>query len=185
MKRKSFFVAVLVFAGFTLWAQSQKPKYTAAVAAGLVGGESGPALQLQAVNGVRYRTWTAGLGAGLDYYHTRSVPFFLAVEKAFTQKPKTGFVYLAGGYNHPWLKQDEPLLVLNKKGGLFAGGGVGFSTPVWGSHRFFLSTGYQVKKLTKTVNSMPWLSRWPLPEEAYRDYVYTLGCFTLNAGLAF
>lgn len=186
MRKKSFLIAVFVSAAFSLPAQPQKPAYTAAVAAGLAGGESGPVFQLQAANGLRYKTWSAGIGVGLDYYHTRSVPLFLLLNKAFTPNAKTAFVYLDGGYNYPWLKaEDEELFVTDKKGGLYAAGGIGFALPVWGAHGFFLSTGYQVKRLTKTVNTMPWLSVWPPPKEAYRDYVYTLGCLSLKAGLRF
>lgn len=186
MKRKSFLAALFVFAVFVLPAQPQKPVYSGAVAVGLVGGESGPAGQLQAVNGLRYKTWSAGIGAGLDYYHSRSVPLFLSLSKAFTPKAKTAFAYLDGGYNLPWLKsEDENLFVTDKKGGLYAAGGLGFVVPVWGTRGFFLSAGYGVKRLTKTVNIMPWISVWPPPKEAFRDYVYTLGCLSLKAGLRF
>lgn len=187
MGKRFFFVVACAFGCLPVSAQNAKLNYTAHISAGLVGGENGPALQLQAVSGVAYKTWSAGIGAGIDYYHTRTVPLFLDLRKTFSARPKAGFVYASGGYSLPWASRANKesvayAFVTDSKRGKYAEAGLGFYVPAFQTHRLFLSAGWQVKTFTQSVNTMPWLSVWPPPKEAYRDYDYTLTCFTFKAG---
>lgn len=188
MRKKFILVAAFAFGSLLVLAQRAKPQYTAHISSGLVGGEAGPALQLQAVNGIKYKTWAAGIGVGIDYYHTRTVPLFLDLRKAFSEKSKAGFVYASGGYNVPWASKANQesaayAFVMDAKRGAYAEGGIGFSVPAFKKHQWFVSAGWQVKTFTNTVNTMPWSSMWPPPKEAYRDYDYMLTCFTFKMGL--
>lgn len=174
-----------MLASLCVCAQKTKPHYAVSAAVGFNGGNSEPAFAGQLVNGIQYKTWSAGIGVGLDYYHTRSVPVFLALRKAALAKPKTAFFYADAGYNKPWLHDDDKFLVKKGKGGFYGEGGVGYAQPAFKTKTLFMSLGWRVKKLTRVTNVMPYLSIWPPPETAWRDYDYTLTTLALKLGLTF
>lgn len=130
----------------TMKAQRKGLKLQSVVQAGLLEGEAGSALQLQAIERVRYRTWSAGIGAGLDYYGIRTIPLFLDIRKAFGSKEKTAFVYADGGYNFPWLREKDKLYSGSEsKGGLYYEAGIGYQLPVLKGSGLTFSAGYSYK----------------------------------------
>ena len=58
---------------------------------GLLEGEQKSKLQLQTMNGIKYRTWFIGLGTGIDWYYLRSIPIFLSLNRDFLQKKNRNF----------------------------------------------------------------------------------------------
>ena len=165
----------------------QKPvvRYSGNVAVGLLAGANKNALQVQLVNGVKYQTWQGGLGVGLDDYNIRSVPLFLQLRKALTAKPAAPFVYVDAGYHRPFLKEAEKFLTEVKKGGFYGEGGIGYEMPALKKHGFFFGLGWRVKMYTLKVNTKPYLSVWPAPPDAFRDYDYTLTAVVLKTGFRF
>jgi hypothetical protein len=85
---------------------NSKPVFHAVLNAGLVTGASDHDLHLQFINGLQYKTWFAGVGAGLDYYYLRSVPLFFHGRKTFSD-PYIPFLYGNVGWNMPWLKKEQ------------------------------------------------------------------------------
>src|SRR5687768_4020311 len=80
MKRNIAFILLLfLFQGIA--AQKQKPKFTSINQAGVTWGGSGQTLQLQSINGIFYKTFSAGVGVGLDYYWQRTIPLFIDLRK--------------------------------------------------------------------------------------------------------
>ena len=158
--------------------------------AGILIGHAENALQLQTVNGLTRKTWFAGLGVGLDYYHVRSIPVFLDVRKMILNKQKSPFVYADGGYNFPFLSKrntSESLWIgdYNKGGGLYYEAGFGYKVDVSKKMQLLFSAGYSYKRLAQTVNVMPWLSIWPPPKEAYEVYEHTLRRVAMKVGIGF
>jgi hypothetical protein len=155
---------------------------------GILGGNSEANPQLQTINGINSKTWFAGLGIGLDYYYLRTVPIFIDVRKNIFNKAVTPFVYADGGYSFPW-KPDRINItwdgVVNTEGGAYYELGIGYKTPVFKKLQLLFSAGYSYKNLSTTINSMPWLSIWPPPREAYEHYEYSLRRVTIKAGLSF
>ena len=184
--RSHIFLLIFHF-GLTLFATAQKKniQYSGNISAGVLSGQSSAALQLQLVQGVQYKTWSAGIGAGLDYYHTRSVPLFLQLRKTIKVNPETPFVYLNGGFNVPWVQAEKEFFATGYTRGFYGEGGIGYEVPVLKKHRLFFSGGWQVKTYTATMNTMPWLSSWPPPSHAFRDFDYTLNTLAVKAGLRF
>lgn len=186
MKTK-FFLSLLLFQ-FTLNMQAQKKelKFQSVIQVGLLEGEQGSALQLQTIQGLKCKTWSAGVGVGLDYYHTRTIPLFLDVRKALGRKENTVFVYVGGGYNFPWLKEVDKIGFENdSKGGLYYDAGIGYQLPVFKTQQLFFSAGFSQKNFSKTYNSMPYLSIWPPPPQAYQQYKYLVRRLSIKAGLRF
>ena len=187
MTVRVIFCALLLISTLFLSAQGNKLRFQSSLASGLLMGEGDPGFQVQAINGVKYKTWSAGIGVGLDYYHTRTVPVFADLRKILSKGQKPAFVYISSGYSLPWLREADKTGFGNNdtKGGLYFDGGLGFLVPVLKSQQLFFSAGWTVKKFTKTVNTMPFLSIWPPPEEAWRDYEYTVSTISVKAGLRF
>lgn len=182
---KNYFLLLLLCAAITAKGQKTGLGYSGTVSIGVLSGKSSAELQLQMVNGVKFKTWSAGLGAGLDYYHTRSVPLFLQLRKTANANPHTPFFYLNGGFNVPWAQAEKELFVSGYTRGFYGEGGIGYEVPVLKNQRLFFSGGWQVKTFTATVNTAPWISVWPPPPHAFRDYDYTLKTLVVKAGLRF
>jgi hypothetical protein len=178
----ALFLFFLVAAGI---AQKPSVKYDASFSAGLLIGDKDNSFQLQAVNGMRYKTWAVGLGIGLDDYGTRSVPLFLQVKKAVQTKPEALFVYADAGYNMPYLKEADKTFTEKAKGGFYGEGGIGYELPVLKKQGVFFGLGWRVKTFTLKVNTMPFLSVWPTPEIAFRNYDYTLSSLVFKTGFRF
>jgi hypothetical protein len=170
-------------------AQAQKKgfRYNSIVQAGLLEGEQGSALQLQTIQGVKFKTWSAGIGAGLDYYHTRTIPLFLDVRKAFRNKEKAAFVYASGGYNFPWVKKyDATLLPLPEtNGGLYYTAGIGYQLPILKTSALFFTAGYSVKKLSTTIIDDVVIAIYPPQPLRTYLYQYSLERISIKTGLRF
>src|SRR5688500_14661728 len=121
---------MLLFMGLFLYSRAvgqesatkEKIQFQAIIQGGMLAGSSGYAGQLQTIQGVRYKTWSAGIGAGIDYYYERSVPLFLQLRKNIFMKPHTPFVYADLGGHSPWLKDGlakSGWMVQKSKGGLY------------------------------------------------------------------
>ena len=164
-------------------AQNTKVKFNSLLQVSLVDGEVGPAMALQTINGIQYKTWSGGVGVGLDYYHTRSIPLFLDVRKNILKSDKTPFVYVDGGYNFAWLTDEDKLYGgIESKGGLYYDAGIGYAVPVLKQSSLFFTAGYSSKKMTSNSVS--------LPVDIFSSYVppsykqeYTLRRISIKLGL--
>lgn len=179
---------IIVCLTLVLLAQAQKKRiqFQSMVQVGLLEGEVGSALQLQTINGIKYKTLSAGIGAGLDYYHTRSIPLFLDIRKAFGSNKKAPFIYVSGGYNFPWLRKAEKLwLVANTKEGMYYDAGVGYQLPVLKGSALFFSAGYSVKKFSTTNFDGVVIAIYPSPPLTYYENRYSLPRISVKTGLRF
>jgi hypothetical protein len=82
----------------------EKPRFSSLNYVGILEGETGTALQLQSVNGIKYKTWFTGIGAGIDYYYQRSVPLFISLAKFLPSGKRPFYFYADAGINFPWTK---------------------------------------------------------------------------------
>ncbi len=179
---------MIIFSAIVFLADAQKKvmKFQSLIQAGLLEGEQGSALQLQMVLGVKYKTWSAGGGAGLDYYYGRSIPLFIDVRKSFSGNANTPFLYADGGYNFSWLREKDKIgFESDSKGGLYLDAGIGYELPAFKTQKLFFSVGFSQKNFTKTYNSMPYLSIWPPPPQAYRTNEYVARRLSIKTGLRF
>jgi hypothetical protein len=153
---------------------------------GLHEGSVGSAFQLHTINGIRYKTWLAGVGTGLDYYRVRSIPVFLNVQKAFSHSANSPFVYAAGGYNFPWLREKDKdwMTTGESKGGLYFDAGIGYQLPVLKNSALYFSGGYSVKKYSSKsyYDAIPYYSG---PSPAVNTYDFTFRRLSIKTGLRF
>ena len=187
--RRIFFIVIVLMRFITGEANAQEKKKEhlslhSIFQEGIVTGESGTALQLQVINGIRYKTFFAGAGAGLDYYYERSVPIFLDLRKKIFNKSSAPLLYVDGGYAFLWQKTKDAGQT-DSHGGLFYELGAGYEIQIYKKLRLLLCAGYSYKGLSKTINKMPWLSVWPPPPNALDKYDYSLRRISLRAGFSF
>jgi hypothetical protein len=114
---RTFFAIIISLASFPLHAQEKEATagtvkscscgFQSVLQGGLLEGAVGPSWNLQTINGVYYKTWFAGIGAGLDYYSMRTVPLFMDFRKELFRKSRTPYLYADGGIHFAWLKNKE------------------------------------------------------------------------------
>jgi hypothetical protein len=188
MRRKIFIIIVLVrLITGEAFAQEERKEHLSFYSVfqeGIVTGESGTVLQLQLINGVKYKTFFAGAGIGLDYYYERSIPVFLDLRKKIFNNPAAPFLYADGGYAFLWQKEKD-IYQTDRSGGLFYELGAGYEIQVYKKLKLFLCAGYSYKSLSKTINKMPWLSVWPPLPNALDKYNYSLRRISFKAGFRF
>ena len=135
--------------------KSSNIKFQSSIKPGLLLGQihSKPSFTISTINGIQYKEWFTGIGAGIDYYGTkRSIPLFASVTRDFTVDKDTWFLYGNAGYNFPWLKDEEKMKNMDKykaTGGAFYELGAGFKFKVFNKTHFGFSAGYSLKQITE------------------------------------
>lgn len=185
MVMKTIFPFLLLLLTLPAISHSQTT-FESSVRGGLLEGDNGSAFQLQAVNGLRYKTWSVGLGVGLDYYMGRSFPLFFELRRSFGSTQKAPFVYAAGGYNFPWLKEAEKDWGFVKAdGGLYTDAGIGYQLPVMKKSLLFFSLGYSQKAYAKYQSAPIWIDFFPSPPAPTIKTDYTFRRLSIKTGLRF
>lgn len=155
--------------------------------AGFLAGSSDVKLQLETINGIKYKTYFVGAGIGLDYYYERSVPVFIDLRKNIFDRPQSPFVYADAGINFPWVDKTEKNWRFEYKKGAYYEFGAGYSFPVRKSLAVIISAGYSFKILSADEYSWNYFlsSYWP-PSSSYIDHhKYTLRRIGIKAGFSF
>lgn len=169
-------------------AQNKPFSFKSSVQVGLLEGEGGSAFQLHTINGFQHKTWFGGVGVGLDYYYTRTLPLFLSVRKDFHDGVKTPFLFVNGGYNVPWLREeDKDWYETTAKGGLYYDAGVGYQLHVFKTSALFFTLGFSQKNFSITQKD-GWMGIWPMPNpmpSPSRVFDYNLRRLSIQTGLRF
>lgn len=131
----------------------------------LINGNDAVSAGLQTVNGIAAKGWFAGVGVGLDFYRYRSVPLFIDLRKEIPIKKNKLFVYADGGYNLPWVKNQDVYREWTSngfykeeydyKGREYIDAGLGYAIDFKSGNAFLLSAGYSYKAFdaSKTTTS--------------------------------
>jgi hypothetical protein len=192
MKIKSFLLLpILLFTFYSLAAQkkSDKPRlqFSSQNYAGILEGGSGTSFQLQTINGLRYKTWFAGAGTGLDYYYQRSIPLFASVSKFFPKAKSALYFNADAGVDFPWSKSGFNDFEYRGKfcPSLYWAGGVGYRfASKKRSDGFLINLGYSYKHIVqKNKITQPCLIP-PCPTYDER-YDYRLKRLSLKMGWMF
>lgn len=147
---KKITLIIAVFSICSAISAQKKWKFGSQNYAGIMEGESGTALQLQTINGFRYKTWFTGVGTGIDYYYHRSIPLFISVSK-FLSSAKLP-LYFSGdiGINFPWLSNNLSYFEgpPDFSSSLYWAGGMGYKFRIKKSNDgVLLNIGYSYKHL--------------------------------------
>jgi hypothetical protein len=116
--------------------------------AGVLNGAKGAYLQIQTINGIKYKTWFAGAGAGLDTYFRSGYLLFLDVRKFILEKSQTPFLYADVGMHVVRDKTDRLSQWYEnqyERYGVYTEGGIGYKFGFHGKDRWVISAGYSYK----------------------------------------
>jgi hypothetical protein len=157
---------------------------------GLIEGEHGSAFQLETINGIKYKTWFAGAGTGIDWYYRRSIPVFISINQDFfKQRSRNFFVTASGGVNFPWEKNDynNDWGYTVKKGqpGIFWESGFGYKIGMGKTNdALLLQLSYSYKYMEEKIKNN-YTGFIPPPEYPDDHFHYHLKRLSLKAGWNF
>ena len=178
----SYLIAVLI--SLTVSAQ-EKLKFTSINMGGFVVGESESNGLIQTINGVTYKKLFTGIGVGIDYYKSKTIPLFIDIR---TSIAKTNFfVFADPGYNFPSKnKPDEKVAYYNTYdffGGFYAELGVGYKMRLTRKSSLLFSSGYSYKELNNKAGVVNPCLVGPCPVN-YTTYKYGYGRILFKAGVS-
>lgn len=184
---KVFFYCFFLLVQLVCSAQKQKLKFKSTSLAGIAWGVD-DGLIVQTINGVYYKTFSVGMGIGIDYYFKRTIPLFLDIRKNIFDKQQTPFVYADVGTNLPWVKAKEKSWWYTSEfaGGVYFDVGVGYKVPLHKKLSMNMCFGYSQKEIKETRENKAMINDFP-PYDRYNAeyFTYTLRRFSLKAGLSF
>jgi hypothetical protein len=115
---------------------------------GILRGPYSSYFQAQTINGIRYKTWFAGVGAGLDYYRYKGVPIFLDVRKHFFKSKFSPFIYADGGIHLARMNNEKSgFSTIKYKNGFYYDVGLGYKLNLANKSGLLLSAGYSYKRV--------------------------------------
>ena len=186
-------IGLLLIAGH-VYGQSQKIRFASLTQLGLMAGDNDEVPSFQTVNGIRYKTYYAGAGAGLDYYFVKTVPVFFELRKDLFNKKETPYVYAAYGRSLPIAQENSPAfgwggpLVLRRdyKAGSYLDLGIGYRV----FSRTGLAASFSIGYSKKTLDEEQYYGRripgGPIVSEGNSVfYEYTLRRVSIRFGLGF
>jgi len=176
----------LTFCFTGLGQQKSRVQYNGSVAAGILRGARGYSYEVEAINGIRYKGFYAGIGVAIDKYYAKSVPLFGALRFDILDKKKTPFIYLNIGSNLPLDRKEFSMTSTDywysfeTGNGLYFDGGLGYSIPLKGQLKFLTSFGISLKDRTEN-------KKWGgYGMDPYAEaYHYQFRRYILKAGLSF
>jgi opacity protein-like surface antigen len=189
MKRNHLALVVLLLLQLAAAAQDSaraesKLRFRSFNSLGLIAGATDEEILVQSVNGFRKDRMFAGIGAGIDYYHQRSVPVFLELRRFFSRQPSSAFLYAGGGWNFAWKedKGDEGVYTSSYGNGLYFDLGVGYTFSVGGREAFVLSAGYSGKNYSAKLQMPQYCPGGNCPPRE-ENSEYKLHRIVLKAGI--
>ena len=155
--------------------------------AGLLESENETGFQVQTINGVGYKNWFGGIGTGIDWGGTRSIPLFLSVNK-FLNSPKLP-LYFSGdlGTNFVWLDNSRQDFGYRGKyeGGLYWATGLGWRFGMKkNNNAVLLNFGYNNKRIINSYEVVHPCLVPPCPVDK-TTYDYRLRRLSLRVGWMF
>jgi hypothetical protein len=187
MKYFLLFVLLVIGIGFTTSAQETKQEQPAKKGCscsfssinqlGILGGSRGVGPLLQSINGIRYKTWFAGMGVGIDVYKRGSFPVFLDVRKAIFNAPATPFIYADAGIHLP----DRRIVPENQwyesqySTGLYSDAGIGYKVGNSKKGGVLVSAGYSYKRVERVYRYKQQICDYCYPSlNTYTSYLHRI-----------
>lgn len=196
MQKRLFLLVILTGSMFMTRAQDAKQEppagkgcscsFSSINQAGVLNGVKGAYLQVQTINGIRYKTWFAGAGVGIENYYRTGYPVFFDVRKFLLNKSQAPFVYADVGIHIVGDKTDR----LNNwyenryHNGIFTEAGIGYKFGFRGKDRWLISAGYSYKYV-KYDNVYLGTCQTERCYESYFTYRHYLHRYAMKLGFQF
>lgn len=180
----SFIVTLISFFAYS---QKQRIHFNSINSGGIIIGKTASYGLFQTVNGITYKKWFGGLGAGYDYHYYTSIPAFVDVRRFLDRKGNI-FIYSDLGYNFPGKEKPGNEITSYTSyyfsRGLYSDLGFGYKITISKSNHFILTGGYSNKKLSYKTEAVSCPFVGPCYENIYH-YNYSFGRIIFKAGIQF
>lgn len=153
---------------------------------GVLNGSKGAYFQIQTINGIKYKTWFAGVGAGIDFYTRGGFPVFLDVRKDIFEKQSTPFLYADAGIHlvPDRIEKVSQWYQNTYSNGFYGDAGIGYKLAIRARSRLLVSSGYSYKNINRRYEYLDACSTSRCYENYY-TYKSYLHRFSLKVGLQF
>jgi hypothetical protein len=144
------------FAAYSQKSNTNKISFGSVNQVGVVTGVDRDALIVQTINGISYKSWSAGVGIGIDGYSERTVPLFVDVRKSIGSGYSKPFFYVDGGVNFGWLnfiQRENHSFPQYQQPSMYYDAGMGWNIPIGDKTGFIVSAGYTIKQLKGERNN--------------------------------
>lgn len=169
------------------WAQ-KKPVFHSINQFGVTTGSSGESFSVQTINGIKYKQYSAGVGIGLDWYSTRTVPIFIDVRREFGQQAHKPFVYANLGASRAWWKgnisENSTSKIENHTRACWEAG-AGYNIHLKNKTALVLSVGYSFKQVSYSQPYVNTFNNTWLPYTSLNRYDYYYKRIAIRAGISF
>ncbi len=159
-------------------------RFQSLLQAGLLSGGTESAFEVQSINGIQWKTFSAGIGIGIDNYVFRTIPLFIDLRADILKKHNTPFIFTDAGIQFSWVQEGQKLSYLNTeyKSGFYFNAGAGYKITVLKRSAIVLSTAFSLKKVDEKENVYCDFVGCPgLPSQVNQ---YTFRRLSLKAGWA-
>jgi hypothetical protein len=153
----------------------------------MLEGGYGSSFHMQSINGIRYKTYSLGIGVGIESYYQRAVPLFIDLRKEIRNKKNTPFIYGDAGLLIPWEKKSDKLQQNDFRTGFTSDLGLGYKCPIGNNAAFLMSAGYSYQSFSKYGWS-PYtiiFDRWLNPALDRSRFDYKFHRISVKVGLSF
>lgn len=152
--------------------------------AGLLAGKTESSYTVQSINGIRWKTFSGGIGIGIDDYVFRTIPLFVDLRADVLNKKNTPFIFVNTGRQFCWLQSNQKnynYFNPEYKAGFYVSTGAGYKLNILKKNALIISAAFSLKKVTETESPYCNLAACP---EAPAPLVnkYTFRRLALTAG---
>jgi hypothetical protein len=132
--------------------------FSSIIQIGALSGVKGTEALVQTVNGIRYKTWFAGAGIGLDNYSVRGYPLFVDVRKYLNDKLSTAYAYIDAGIHMPAKRvvMENSFYQSVYSNGFYGDAGLGYKIAMGKAGQMLIASGYSYKRVDREYKYMPW-----------------------------
>lgn len=193
MRKASVIILLLAFIYTGARAQQKKDsiKFSGSISVARLTGESQKLFTYQAIGGITYKKWFAGLGAAYDRYGYKSIPVFVDVKKYFGNKKNwQPLVYGDAGVNLGLYSEQLPRKqsdVDNVKfsPGFYGEAGAGIARRISKKIKLCFSAGFSFKQFSYLKYNLGTRQGTGMQRDYSMSYDYNYRRYSLKLGLQF
>lgn len=118
---------------------------------GILYGTKGAYYLLETINGIKYKTWFAGIGVGVDPYFRTGYPVFFDLRKDLINKNSSPFLYADVGVHIVKDKNDQVNQWYENiySNGTYTNAGIGYKFAIFSKFKGVISAGYSYKNVVR------------------------------------
>lgn len=130
-------------------------QFQSIIQAGLLAGNSESAFEVQGINSLKFKTFSGGIGVGIDNYVFRTIPIFLDVRKDILKRNNTPFIFADAGTQLSWLQDNQKAYSYYNpeyKSKFYFNAGAGYKINLMKKNAIVFGAAFSLKKINEIEN---------------------------------